>query len=315
MNAVELTAALKNESLRLGFDLAGAAPAVVDREQVERLDRWIADGRAADMDYFARRRDAYRDPSKVLDGAKSVLMLAMNYRTAEPAAPSPGQARVARYAWGEDYHEVIRRRLDGLIEFHNRLAPDARARGVVDTAPLLEKHFARLAGLGWIGKNTTLINRQFGSWLFLAGMLTTAELEYDQPMQTDLCGSCRACLDACPTGALTGPGRLDARRCISYLTIESRGAIPKEYQAAIGDRLFGCDACQQSCPWNRATPSTAEPAFQPRPGMNPVDLAELQSLDEEAFRERFRHTSLWRAGLDGLRRNAAFVGQNQKSIR
>lgn len=307
MTAAELSAALKDESKRLGFELAGAAPAVASAIDIARLEQWIAEGRAADMAYLADRIDAYRNLNKVLDGVRSVLMLGMNYRTVEPAEPGPGQARVARYAWGDDYHDLIRERLDKLADLHRRLAPGAGVRGVVDTAPLLERHFARMAGLGWIGKNTTLINRRFGSWFFLAALLTTETLEYDEPARADHCGSCRACLDACPTGALVGPRRLDARKCISYLTIESRQPIPDEYRAAIGDRLFGCDACQEACPWNRETPTTSEPAFQPRPGMNPVDLAELQSLDEEEFRRRFRHTPFWRAKREGIRRNADVV--------
>ncbi len=313
MNAVELTAALKEESKRLGFDLAGATPAAALSEDATRLERWIADGRAGEMGYLAERIDAYRDPAKVLDGAKSILMLGMNYRTVEPARATAGQAMVSRYAWGEDYHDVIRRRLGKLAEFHRRLSPDARVRGIVDTAPLLERHFGRLAGLGWIGKNTTLINRRLGSWFFLAALLTTEELEYDEPTRADHCGSCRACLDACPTGALTGPYQLDARKCVSYLTIESRSSVPEELRAAVGDRLFGCDACQEACPWNHRTPATAERAFQPGPGMNPVELAELRSLDEEEFRRRFRHTPLWRAKHEGIGRNAAVVATNHKA--
>ncbi len=313
MNAVELTAALKDESKRLGFDLAGATRAVPPPE-VERLEKWIAAGWAGEMAYFAERIDAYRDPAKVLDGARGILVLGMNYRTVEPAAAGPGQARVSRYAWGEDYHDVIRSRLDELAEFHRRLMPGVGVRGVVDTAPLLERQFGRLAGLGWIGKNTTLINRRLGSWFFLAALLTTEELDYDEPARTDHCGTCRACLDACPTGALVGPYELDARKCISYLTIESRSPIPPELRAGVGDRLFGCDACQEACPWNRATPATAEPAFQPSPGMNPVELAELLALDEAEFRHRFRHTPLWRAKFEGIRRNAAVMLENHDTI-
>ena len=227
MNAASLTAALKQESLRLGFDLAGATPAAAPPD-FERFRQWLSDGYAGQMHYLAERLDAYRHPNRVLDGAKSVLMLGMNYRTVEPAEAGPGQARVSRYAWGTDYHEVLRRRLHALADVHRRLVPRAQVRGVVDTAPLLERQYGQLAGLGWIGKNTTLINRIFGSWFFLAALLSTEELEYDEPGDAGGCGSCRACLDACPTGALGGPYRLDARKCISYLTIELRGATPPE---------------------------------------------------------------------------------------
>lgn len=303
MNAASLTAELKQESLRLGFDLVGATPAVAPPD-FERFRQWLADGYAGEMHYLAERLDAYRHPNRVLDGAKGILMLGTNYRTVEPADAGPGQGRVSRYAWGADYHEVIRRRLHALADLHRRLVPTAGVRGVVDTAPLLERQFGQLAGLGWIGKNTTLINQTFGSWFFLAALLSTEELEYDQPVAASHCGSCHACLDACPTGALVEPYRLDARKCISYLTIELHGPIPPELRPACGDRLFGCDACQDACPWNRRTPATSEPAFQPGQGLNPVELAELHALDEAAFRGRFHHTPLWRAKREGILRNA-----------
>lgn len=303
MNAASLTAALKEESLRLGFDLAAATPAVLPPD-FERLQRWLAEGYAGQMHYFADRLDAYRHPNRVLEGAQSILMLGMNYRTVEPVEASVEQSRVSRYAWGADYHELIRRRLHALADFHRRLVPGAEVRGVVDTAPLLERQFGQLAGLGWIGKNTMLINERLGSWFFLAALLTTEELAYEQPSAAGRCGSCCVCLDACPTGALVEPYRLDARKCISYLTIELRGEVPTESRAACGNRLFGCDACQEACPWNRRTPATTEPAFHPGPGMNPVDLAGLLALNEAAFRQRFRHTPLWRARREGILRNA-----------
>jgi len=302
MNPVSLAAALKEESLRLGFDLAGATPAVASPD-FDRLRQWLADGYAGQMHYIADRLDAYRHPNSILEGAKSILMLAMNYRSVEPVDAGPGQASVARYAWGADYHEVIRVRLHQLADFHRRLAPAAGVRGVVDTAPLLERRFGQLAGLGWIGKNTTLINQRLGSWFFLAALLTTEELEYDEPVAAACCGVCRACLDACPTGALVEPGLLDARKCISYLTIELRGEVPNEHRTSCGDRLFGCDACQEACPWNRHTPSTRETAFYPGLSMNPVEISELLALDDAGFRCRFRHTPLWRAKREGILRN------------
>jgi epoxyqueuosine reductase len=222
-----------------------------------------------------------------------------------------GQARVSRYAWGDDYHTIIRHRLRRLCDFHDKLLPAAQARGVVDTAPLLERQFGRLAGLGSIGKNTSLINPLFGSWFHLAALLTTEELEYDPPCTVDRCGSCRACLDACPTGALIEARRIDARKCLSYLTIESRDPMPASLRRACGNRIFGCDACQEVCPWNHRTPATSESAFSPGPGMNPVDLSDLVELDDGAFCDRFRHTSLWRAKRAGIFRNAAVVLENE----
>lgn len=302
MNPVSLTAALKEESQRLGFDLAGATPAIASPD-FDRLPQWIANGCAGQMHYFADRLDAYRHPSSVLDGVKSILMLAMNYRTVEPIKPGPGEARVSRFAWGVDYHDVIHDRLHQLADFHRQLTPAAQVRGVVDTAPLFEKRFGQLAGLGSIGKNTTLINQRLGSWFFLAALLTTEELDYDEPVTSDCCGTCRACLDACPTGALTEPGRLDASKCISYLT---RGDLREEDRAACGDWLFGCDVCQEVCPWNRETPVTTEPAFQPGSKMNPVEICEVLALDESGFRRRFGHTPLGKTKRGAVLRNAKY---------
>ncbi len=312
MNASELTAALKAEALRLGFDLVGAT-AAVSNVDADRLDDWLADGCAAEMRYFADRRHAYRDVNAVLPDAKSVLMLGLNYRSAEPIAPATGQGSVSRYAWGADYHEIIRDKLRRLADFHSQLTPHAKTRAVVDTAPFHERRHAQLAGLGWIGKNSTLINPRFGSWFFIGALLTTEELTADAPFAEDRCGECRKCLDACPTGALTAPHRMDARRCLSYLTIESRGPIPGGFHSACGSRLFGCDACQDACPWNRETPTTVEPAFYPRSGMNPLSLAELNKIDDAEFRRRFKDTPLARAGLAGLLRNAEVVKKNQSN--
>jgi len=306
MTPESLTAALKEEAGRIGFDLMGATPAVVP-PGIERFRQWLADGHAAEMSYLADQADAREHPRHLLPGARSLLMLGVNYRTVEPADTQAGQARVSRYAWGTDYHDLIRSRLQRLADFHRRLVPGARVRGVVDTAPLLEREFAQRAGLGWIGKNTLLINEPLGSWVFLAALLTSEELCYDEPPAENRCGPCEACLEACPTGALVEPYRLDARKCISYLTVELRGPIPKELHAAIGARLFGCDCCQEACPYNRHTPVTDEESFQPKPGMNPIDAGDLLALDEATFRRRFRHTPLWRVGQEGIRRNAKIV--------
>ncbi len=310
MPAQSLTAALKSEAHRLGFELCGACPAV-EPPGLERFHAWLSAGYAGQMRYLADRADAYRHPRDVLDAVQSILMLAKAYRSVEPKPPGLGEGRVSRYAWGLDYHRWIRKQLRKLAQFHRRLAPQARVRGVVDTAPLLERDFAQLAGLGWIGKNTLLLNRGWGSWFFLAALLTTEPLEYDEPFRADHCGTCRACVDACPTGALVAPHCLDARKCISYLSIEFRGTVSRELRPAIGDWLFGCDVCQEVCPWNRRTPVSSELAFQPAAGMNPVKLAEVFVLDDEAFRQRYRETPLWRPGRGGIVRNAASVLGNR----
>jgi epoxyqueuosine reductase len=248
----------------------------------------------------------------VLDGARSILMLAMNYLSVEPAVAAAGQGRVSRYAWGDaDYHDLIHARLNELADTLCECAPGAQVRGVVDTAPLMERELGQLAGLGWIGKNTLLLSRTSGSWFFLAALLTDVELAYDAPHETDHCGSCRACLDACPTQAFPQPYVLDASRCISYLTIELRTQIPSELRLGIGEWLFGCDVCQDVCPWNSHLTPSDEVEFFPLPASDPLALAPLFNLDDAAFRARFRHTALWRARRRGLLRNAAIVLGNR----
>ena len=310
MEAAALTAALKAEAHRLGFALAGAC-AATDAPELARLHAWLADGRAGEMHYFARRLAAYAHPRSILPEVRSLLMLALPYRSADPQAAGLGQGRVSRYAWNVDYHDVIRDRLHALADFHRGLMPDAAVRGVVDTAPLLERQFARLAGLGWLGKNTLLLHPQQGSFFFLGALLTSEVLEYDEPFSADHCGNCRACLDACPTGALTGPYQLDARRCVSYLTIELRGPIPREFRDQQGDWLLGCDACQDVCPWNRRAPVTAEPAFQPAADRNPASAIELLMCDAAEFAERSRGTPLVRPKRGGMARNAAIALGNR----
>ncbi len=312
VNHAALTVELKTEARRLGFSLTGVCPAV-SPDGIHRFDAWVAAGYAGEMHYLPNRAEAYTHPRHVLEGVRSIVMLAFDYRTVEPAAPQPGQGRVSRYAWGADYHDLIRQRLRSLSEFLLNESPDARVRAVIDTAPLLEREFAQLAGLGWIGKNTLLLNKRAGSWFFLAALLTDLQLAYDEPHEADHCGTCRACLDACPTDAFVDAYVLDARRCISYLTIENRGPIPRELRSGVGDWLFGCDVCQDVCPWNHDAPTTDEPSLQPLAGATAPELAELFTLDESQFRARFRHTPLWRPKRRGLLRNAAIVLGNAQA--
>jgi epoxyqueuosine reductase len=314
MDRVELANELKRRAAELGFSQCGICPPV-SPIGATRLGEWLAAGYGGQMHYLAERQDAYHDPNRVLDGVRSIVMLAMNYRTAEPTLPEAGQGRVSRYAWGDaDYHDVIHDKLKSLGEYLTTAAPNARVRGVVDTAPLLEREFAQLAGLGWIGKNTLLLNRHEGSWFFLAALLTDVEVAYDAPHETDHCGTCRACLDACPTNAFPASYVLDASRCISYLTIELRGAIPHHLRSGIGDWLFGCDVCQDVCPWNSRVPVSKQPEFTPRADTNPVELARLFELSDVEFRQRFRYTPLWRPRRRGILRNAAIVLGNRPSL-
>jgi epoxyqueuosine reductase len=311
MDASSLTRHLKDEARRLGFALAGVCPAVPP-DGLHRFHQWLDAGYAGEMQYLHQRKEAYGHPRHVLAGTRSLVMLAFNYRTVEPEPPQAGQGRVSRYAWGSDYHDLVRKRLHELADALRSHRPEADIRGVVDTAPLLEGEFAQLAGLGWIGKNTLLLNRELGSWFFLAALLTDVELEYDMPHGTDHCGSCRACLDACPTQAFVAPYVLDSRRCISYLTIELRSAIPHELRRPMGDWLFGCDVCQEVCPWNHRAPQTEVAELAPSPEANPLALEALLDIDDNGFRTRFRRSPLWRAKRRGLLRNAAVVLGNQR---
>ena len=312
----ELTEALRSEAMRLGFSCAGVCDAI-EPPGLGRLKEWLQAGYAGQMHYLTDRLEAYRHPNHVLDGAKSLLVLATDYRNVEPSPGNAGQGAISRYAWGQDYHDVLRKRLNLLADFHRSQRPDAGVRGVVDTAPLMEREFAVLAGLGWIGKNTLLLTRERGSWLFLSVLLTTEKLKSDVPFTANHCGTCRACIDACPTGALVRPYVLDSRRCISYLTIELRELPPNELRQSRDRWLFGCDVCQDVCPWNRgkdlkSAEARTDQAFRPIEGRTSLDLVELFSLDDESFRARFRKTPLWRAKRRGLLRNAAIILGNQR---
>ncbi len=309
----DLTTAIKDKAAELGFQHAGVCAAAVPPGYA-RLGDWLDSGYAGQMHYIPDRREAYEHPRHVLDGARSLVMLAMHYQTGRPRPPQPGEGRVARYAWGTvDYHDLIHERLKKLCAFVAGEQPEAKVRGVVDTAPLAEREFAQLAGLGWVGKNTLLINPHVGSYFFLAALLTDLSLEIDAPHETDHCGTCRACLDACPTDAFPEAYVMDASRCISYLTIELREAVPVELRSDMGDWLFGCDVCQEVCPWNGRAPQADEPEFVARDDLNPIDAAGLFSLDDEAFRQQFRKTPLWRSKRRGLLRNAAIVLGNRPS--
>ncbi len=311
MDRAKLTHYLQQSAYELGFARAGVCAAVTPTG-FDRLREWLHNGYAGQMHFLAKREAAYEHPRHVLEGVRSLLVLAMNYRTVEPCQPAAGQGLVSRYAWGIDYHDLIHDRLAVLAERLRAHRPTAAVRGVVDTAPLLEREFAQLAGLGWIGKNTLLLNRDLGSWFFLAVLLTDVELDTDEPHTKDHCGTCTACLDACPTNAFVAPYVLDSRRCISYLTIELREAVPRELRSGVGDWVFGCDVCQDVCPWNRRAPASDEAALQPALGTRPLELIPLFGLSEEEFRARFRQSPLWRAKRRGLLRNAAMVLGNQR---
>lgn len=305
---------LKSVGCELGFAQIGIAPAV-SPTGFHRLLQWISDGHCADMQWIERRTEAYRHPDGVMPGTRSVIMGAMNYNDGGIAAAADGGGRVARYAWGSaDYHVMLKSRLKQLADLVRAEVPVARTRIVIDTAPLLERDFGCLAGIGWFGKNTMLISRSIGSYFFLGAVLTDVELQYDTPVEQNYCGKCTRCLDACPTDAFPEPSVLDARRCISYLTIEHRReAVPLELRSDIGNWLFGCDICQDVCPWNRFAPDETLPEFEHLSSMNPVDCCTLLTLSSEQFETRFRDSPLSRPGRAGLLRNAAIVLGNAKN--
>lgn len=312
MNASELTLALKARAAELGFHkvaIAHAAPLERDRAA---LAAWLRGDRHATMAWMAKDPDKRSDPEAMLSGCRSVVALAINYWPGDAEAEGPvGSARVARYAQGRDYHKVLGRKLKELAEWLTTTS-GAASRTFVDTGPVLERAWAERAGLGWIGKNANLLTRDLGSWILLGEVLTCAVLEADAGPHEDFCGTCTACLDACPTRAITSPGVVDSNACISYWTIEHRGAIPETRREGMGDWIFGCDVCQDVCPWNVsfATPAADDP-FARRDDLSGLDPVEVLGLDEMAFRARYSGTSLMRARYDGMRRNACIVLGNR----
>ncbi len=301
----QLTIELKAEAKRLGFSLVGIAPAT-EADGFAQFERWLDAGFHGEMDYLQNRREARRHPRSILDSVQSVVVLGMDYsKQAENQLP-PNHGRVASYACGPDYHPYLWDLLKQLGAWLESQIPNSQTRGVTDSAPLLERDFARRAGLGWFGKNTMLINKHTGSYFFLAALLTNAALAPDDVHSASHCGTCTACLDACPTDAFPQAGVLDARKCISYFTIESKTIAPIEHRSNIGNWIFGCDICQEVCPWNRNAESRTV-HFPSQPDLASISAIELLNLSREEFRLRFRLTSLSRAKWQGLRRNAAIV--------
>jgi epoxyqueuosine reductase len=320
----ELGTLVKRAATAAGFDLCGIAPATGARE-LEYFPAWIAAGHAAEMKYLESRDDKGElkraSLARVAPWARSVIVCAINYNTAHPystQATDPNKGWISRYAWSrEDYHDAVLRRLkhveaalqQGPWSGGRPRPPNFTTRSYVDTGPIVERVFAKYAGVGWIGKNTCIINQQKGSWLFLGVILTSLELAPDIPAP-DRCGTCTRCIDACPTDAIFAPYKLDSNKCISYLTIEKRGSIPEDLREGIGRHVFGCDICQDVCPWNRKAPAATAEEFQPRPGLVNPALDWLAEMSAEEFRETFRGSPIRRTKRSGLRRNAAIAMGN-----
>jgi epoxyqueuosine reductase len=309
----ELKARLSAKARELGFAAVGFAPAEDDPLQGRRLQEWLAAGHHGEMDWMEARADVRQGPQSMWAGARSVIALGMSYAPEiDPLALEghPDKARISVYAQGRDYHDTVKKALKALARWLVEQAPEAQLKVFVDTAPVMEKPLGQAAGIGWQGKHTNLVSREHGSWLFLGAIYTTLPFQPDAP-HGDRCGSCRACQDACPTDAFPAPFRLDARRCISYLTIEHKGPIPEEFRQAIGNRIYGCDDCLAVCPWNKFADSAARHrAFLPREELVAPDLANLLALDDAAFRQKFSGSPIKRIGRDRFVRNCLIAAGN-----
>jgi epoxyqueuosine reductase len=305
---------VKIKARELGFDACGIAPAA-DHSELQFFTEWLARGFAGSMAYLSRSAERRRDVRHVLPSAQSVIVTGTVYNTDRGysvACRDPERAHVARYAWGDDYHDVLAARLDALIGWMRDRHPEPfEARPYVDTGPVQERVYAQHAGVGWIGKNTCVIHPELGSWLFLAEIICSLPLDPDVPA-FDQCGTCTLCLDACPTRALVAPGVLDATRCISYLTIEHRGDIPEELAADVGTHVFGCDICQEVCPWNQTPPISTDPRWQPRPAWDARSVSELTVLSDEELDEALKGSAMSRAKRAGIRRNVEISMSNSK---
>lgn len=310
--AQRLAAATKVAARAAGFDTVGITTPDDIGSAGHRLKAALADGHHGTMTWLEAHADRRADPRVLWPDVRSIVMVGLNYGPSKDplaALADRSRAAISAYAQGTDYHDLVKSRLKQLAGDVQRLTDGADLKVFVDTAPLMEKPLAAAAGLGWQGRHTNLVSREFGSWLFLGALLTTARLEPDAP-ETDHCGSCRRCLDICPTAAFPAPYRLDARRCIAYLTIEHKGHIAEEFRAPIGNRVFGCDDCLAVCPWNKFAEATREARLQARHGSDTPPIRDLLSLDEATFRKRFAGTPLKRTGRDRIVRNAVIAAGN-----
>lgn len=300
------TQLIKEFSQKLGFTYCGIAKAHPLDEDARKLESWLQKGMHGTMQYMENHFDLRIDPARLVPGAKSVITLLLNYFPSQQQ--TEGELKISKYAFGKDYHEVIRTKLNALLEFVRENVGEVNGRGFVDSAPVMERAWARESGIGWIGKNTNLLTKEQGSFFFIATLITDLELEYDDPFVKDYCGSCRRCIDACPTDAIQEGRVVDGSKCISYFTIELKDAlIPGELKDQFNDWMFGCDICQDVCPWNRFSRPTHESEFTPLPEILNFTTKEWEMLTEESFRKIFRHSPLKRSKFKGIQRNLKFL--------
>lgn len=308
----DLTRRLVRRAKDEGFDAVAVAAAGRLKRDGSALQAWLSNGHHATMEWMERRPDKRADPREILHGCRNVVTLALNYRPPEGTGPSDEAAKVAAYALGRDYHKVLGKKLRRVAVWLEETS-GAVAQTFVDTGPVLERAWAEQGGLGWIGKNANLITREMGSWFLLGEILTTASLVASPGPHVDFCGSCSACMEACPTDAILEPGIVDSRRCISFWTIEHRGPIPEEVRSGVGEWIFGCDVCQEVCPWNRRFSRTADAdPLERREDLSRLDPERILAMDETTFRRLYSGTSLMRAKWEGMRRNACIVLGNRK---
>ena len=305
------TELIRKFSLELGFNYCGIAKARMLNEDARRLESWLQKGMHGKMQYMENYFDLRIDPSKLVPGARSVITLLLNYFPSEQQ--NDHVPRISKYAFGKDYHEVIRAKLRSFLELIHQQIGEVQGRGFVDSAPVLERSWAREAGIGWIGKNANLITKEQGSFFFIATLITDLELEYDDPFVKDYCGSCSRCIEACPTNAILEGHVVDGSKCISYFTIELKDSLlPGELKNKFDDWMFGCDVCQDVCPWNRFSKPTAEVAFTPIPEILNFTTKHWEELSEEAFKKIFQHSPLKRSKYSGIKRNLKFLRANSE---
>ena len=300
------SAEIKAKALDIGFTSVGIVPAERLEAEETHLKEWLDSGYHGTMAWMEREPEKRADPRLLMPGCRSVIVCTINYFTPHQHGDSPSQGKISRYAWGDDYHDMLRDRLAILVEWLRTSAPELNTKICVDTAPFMDKAWAARAGLGWIGKHTNLITKEIGSWVFIGSLLLDIELEYDRPETEDHCGTCTACLDACPTQAIAEPYLVDSNLCISYATIELRDEqLPTSIVENLNGWIYGCDICQDVCPWNRFEQPTSETRFEPRLGETSLDLERIASMEHDEYAERFRRSAIKRTKLTGLKRNAA----------